>query len=236
MASVRPGRLGFCDDGDQPIDQLGNSILAFLGIPWRIAGALFVGGAGLYRRAATYGVPDDVPIAAEFKSREGLLGQAAAEGRPMMVGEVPDGYLAFGSALGRGKPRHLAILPGSIDGAVNSVIELGFLRPVDESVIALLKHASASVGIAVRSANYRSRAQSLLEETQRQAEELQTQSEELRVSNEELEEQSRALKEFKRGSSSSRPSWNRRIRSLRSRPSSWNRSVTTWSGPTLPST
>jgi signal transduction histidine kinase/DNA-binding response OmpR family regulator/CHASE3 domain sensor protein len=195
---LQSGQVGLASAmmGDQPIDQLGNSILAFLGsYLGAIAGVLFVGGAGLYRRAATYGVPDDVPIVAEFKSREGLLGQAAAEGRPMMVGEVPDGYLAFGSALGRGKPKHLAILPGSIDGAVNSVIELGFLRPVDESAIALLEHASASVGIAVRSANYRSELQSLLEETQRQAEELQTQSEELRVSNEELEEQGRALKE-----------------------------------------
>src|ERR1700722_8699141 len=195
---LQSGQVGLASAmmGDQPIDQLGNSILAFLGkYLGAIAGALFVGGAGLYRRAATYGVPDDVPIAVEFKSREGLLGQAAAEGRAMMVGEVPDGYLAFGSALGRGNPKYLAILPGNIDGTVNSVIELGFLRPVDESVISLLKHASASVGIAVRSANYRSELQSLLEETQRQAEELQTQSEELRVSNEELEEQGRALKE-----------------------------------------
>ena len=67
--------------------------------------------------------------------------------------------------------------------------------PVDESVLALLEQASESIGVAVRSANYRAELQNLLEETQRQSEELQVQSEELRVSNEELEEQSRALKE-----------------------------------------
>jgi CheY-like chemotaxis protein/signal transduction histidine kinase/CHASE3 domain sensor protein len=182
--------------GDQSVTQLGNSILAFLAkYLGAVAGALFVGSSEVYRRVATYGVPDNEGVAAQFKLREGLLGQAVAEGGSMVVGEVPDGYLAFGSALGQGKPKHLVIQPASDEGAVNSVIELGFLRPVDERVIALLDQASASIGIAVRSANYRGELQNLLEETQRQAEELQTQSEELRVSNEELEEQGRALKE-----------------------------------------
>ena len=112
-----------------------------------------------------------------------------------MIRDVPDGYLTVGSALGQDKPRHLVISPASVDGAVNAVVELGFISPVDEDVIALLEQASESIGVAVRSANYRAELQNLLEETQRQSEELQVQSEELRVSNEELEEQSRALKE-----------------------------------------
>jgi signal transduction histidine kinase/CheY-like chemotaxis protein/CHASE3 domain sensor protein len=182
--------------GDQPIDQLGNSILAFLAkYLGAVAGALFVGRGDDFRRASTYGIPEKADIPVDFKPREGLLGQAAAENRSMLIGEVPDGYLAFGSALGQDKPKHLVIFPGAVDGSVNSVIELGFLRPVDESVTTLLEQASGSVAIAVRSATYRGELQSLLEETQRQSEELQTQSEELRVSNEELEEQGRALKE-----------------------------------------
>jgi signal transduction histidine kinase/CheY-like chemotaxis protein/CHASE3 domain sensor protein len=182
--------------GDQPIEQLGNSILAFLAkYLGAVAGALFVADRDDYRRAATYGVPDHQGMLSQFKLREGLLGQAAAEDRAMLVGEIPDGYLAFGSALGQGKPNHLIVLPGSVDGAVNAVVELGFLRSIDEKIVALLDQVSGAIGIAVRSASYRGRLQNLLDETQRQAEELQTQSEELRVSNEELEEQGRALKE-----------------------------------------
>jgi signal transduction histidine kinase/DNA-binding response OmpR family regulator len=196
---LQSGQVGLASAmmGDQHIDQLGSSILEFLArYLGAVAGAIFVGGnEDLFRRASTYGVPKDANIPVQFKRREGLLGQAAVENRPVLIGEVPEGYLAFGSALGRDKPKHLVILPGSIDGNVNSVIELGFLRPVDESVIALLDQTSASVAITVRSANYRGELQNLLKETQRQSEELQTQSEELRVSNEELEEQSRALKE-----------------------------------------
>ncbi|KRE09701.1 histidine kinase [Bosea sp. Root381] len=195
---IQAGQTGLATAvlGSQHVEELSSGILEFLArYLGAVAGALFVGGDKGFRRASTYGVPANAAIAAQFKLREGLLGQAAADNRPMLIGEVPSGYLAFGSALGQDKPKHLAILPGSVDGSVNSVIELGFLRPVDERVMALLQLASETVAVAIRSADYRDELQNLLEETQRQSEELQTQSEELRVSNEELEEQSRALKE-----------------------------------------
>ncbi|HEX4505322.1 MAG TPA: CHASE3 domain-containing protein, partial [Alphaproteobacteria bacterium] len=182
--------------GDQPIIKLGDGILAFLArYVGAHAGAIYVGGGDDYKRVSTYGVPAGVNIPESFAPKVGLLGQAAAEGRPVLIGDVPDGYLAFGSALGQDKPRHLVISPASTDGAVNTVVELGFIRPIDERVLTLLEQASESIAIAVRSANYRAELQNLLEETQRQSEELQVQGEELRVSNEELEEQSRALKE-----------------------------------------
>ncbi len=195
---LQSGEVGLASAmmGDQPIEQLGNSILDYLTrYVGAVAGAVFTGSGQHFQRASLYGVPDEASVPTRFGPREGLLGQAVAEARSMVVGEVPDGYLAFGSALGRHKPKHLVIFPGSVDGTVNSVIELGFLRPVDERVIALLERASEAVAMAVQSATYRGELQNLLEETQRQSEEMQTQSEELRVSNEELEEQSRALKE-----------------------------------------
>jgi signal transduction histidine kinase/CheY-like chemotaxis protein len=109
--------------------------------------------------------------------------------------DVPDGYIAFGSALGQDKPKHLVIWPATADGAVNTVIELGFIRPVTPDTLALLEQTADTIALAMRSAGYRAELQELLEDTQRKSEELQVQGEELRVSNEELEEQSRALKE-----------------------------------------
>ena len=182
--------------GDQRVEELGDNILQFLARYLDAqAGAVFVGGGDFYRRVSTYGVPPDAKIPERFAPREGLLGQAAIEGRPFILRDVPDGYLAVGSALGRDKPRHLVISPANADGWVNAVIELGFINPINDEVLALLDQAAESIGVAVRSASYRAELQNLLEETQRQSEELQVQSEELRVSNEELEEQSRALKE-----------------------------------------
>lgn len=188
--------LGSVMMGDRPIEQLGNSILDYLaGYTGAVAGAMFVNSGDNLLRASVHGVPQDAAIPTKFGPREGLLGRAVSERRSIVVDDVPEGYLSFGSALGQDKPRHLAIVPGLVDENVNSVIELGFLRPVDEKIVALLDRASEAVAVAIRSAGYRGELQNLLEETQRQAEELQTQSEELRVSNEELEEQSRALKE-----------------------------------------
>jgi CheY-like chemotaxis protein/CHASE3 domain sensor protein len=182
--------------GDKRIEQLGDSILEFLArYTGAVAGAAFVAGNDVYRRVSTYGVPDEASVPEHVGSKQGLLGQAASEGRPILIDDVPDGYISFGSAFGRDKPRYLVISPGAVDEGVNSILELGFLRRVDESVLTLLDQASAMIATAVRSANYRSDLQNLLEETQRQSEELQVQGEELRVSNEELEEQSRALKE-----------------------------------------
>ncbi|MEN5051242.1 response regulator [Brevundimonas naejangsanensis] len=195
---LNKGQVGLAEAmmGDQSLEQLGDSILAYLG---RYAGvqaaALFKGEGGQYRRIASLGVPSGAAIPDRFGLREGLLGQVAADGQALRVSDVPDGYLTIGSALGRDKPRHLIISPAQADGAVNAVLELGFLHAPDEQLTTLLEEVGPAIGAALRSARYRAQLQNMLEETQRQAEELQVQSEELRVSNEELEEQGRALKE-----------------------------------------
>ncbi|WP_421736947.1 response regulator [Caulobacter sp.] len=195
---LQSGQVGLAQAmiGDKSVEELGDSILSFLAQYLGFqAGALFKGEKGQFYRAAALGIPGDADVPVRFNVKEGLLGKVAAEGRTMIVRDVPDGYLTIGSALGRDKPRHLVLVPAHADENVNAVIELGFLQPVDDRIVELLDQAAASIGIALRSARYRSELQAVLEETQRQAEELQVQSEELRVSNEELEEQGRALRE-----------------------------------------
>ncbi|WP_313436301.1 response regulator [Novosphingobium sp.] len=175
--------------GDQPVEQLGENMLAFLvRFVGAQAGAVFSGDGHHFRRVAAYGVPADAGIVERFSMREGLLGQVAADGAPVLLADIPDSYLTIGSTFGSDKPRHLLIAPAVADQTVHGVIELGFLQPVDEHVLAFLAEISNAAGVALRSARYRA-------ELQHHAEELQVQSEELRVSNEELEEQGRALKE-----------------------------------------
>ena len=72
-------------------------------------------------------------------------------------------------------------------------MEFGFTDEMARTSTELFEQVSQSIGVAVRSAKYRTRLHELLEETRRQAEELQRQSEELRAANEELEQQTRAL-------------------------------------------
>ena len=198
QAWLQAGQVGLSTAmlGDKTVQQLGESVLDFLTPHLGAqAGVLFKGEGDNFERAAQLGVPGDADIPKSFATREGLLGRVAADGRPVILHDVPEGYLTVGSAFGRDKPRHLVIAPFNADGVVNAVIELGFLHPVDERIEVFLEQVAAPVGVALRSARYRTELQNLLEEAQRQAEELQVQSEELRVSNEELEEQGRALKE-----------------------------------------
>ncbi|AOB33878.1 histidine kinase [Bordetella sp. H567] len=126
----------------------------------------------------------------------GMTLEAAAQGTPMVVRNLPGDYARVNSALGDAPPRALLIAPVTADGRVQGVVELGFLRDGDfDRELELLQAAGEVIGVALRSALYREHLKELLEETQRQSEELQTQQEELRVSNEELEEQGRALRE-----------------------------------------
>jgi CheY-like chemotaxis protein/signal transduction histidine kinase/CHASE3 domain sensor protein len=195
---LQTGQVGLADAmrGDKSVEDLSEAILAFLSAYLGArGGAVFKGERGHFHRTATLGVPMDADVPTIFGVKEGLLGQVAAEGRSMLIQDIPDGYLTIGSALGRDKPRHLVIVPAKADEVVNAVLELGFFDRVDARALDLLDQASAAIGIALRSARFRAQLQDALEETQRQAGELQAQSEELRVSNEELEEQGRALKE-----------------------------------------
>ncbi|WP_260923291.1 GAF domain-containing sensor histidine kinase [Novosphingobium sp. 9] len=183
--------------GEVPLDELGHRAITFLAEQFGAsAGALFAHEDGQYRRIATVGVPQDANIPRTTSPDDGLLGEVIRTGNTIHLADVPAGYLEIGSALGRAVPRALVIGAAQVDGFVNAVIELGFLdqpnaRP--EDVSEFLDLVGGPLGIALRSAKYRSRLEHLLAETQNQAEELQAQSEELRASNDELEAQSKQL-------------------------------------------
>ena len=181
--------------GDKQLAEIGDNTLRFLAEYLRAqVGVMFVEEGNHFRRFASYALStQNAPP--QFAFGEGLGGQAARDGRAIVVKDVPENFLPVNSGLGQSKPRQLIIAPMLVDEVTNAVVVLGFLGAPPSGALELLQRVSESVGIAVRSAKYRTRLQELLEETQRQAEELQLQGEELRVSNEELEEQGRALQE-----------------------------------------
>lgn len=182
--------------GDKNTVDVGESILGYLSnYVGAVAGVLFVKDDDGFERSATFGVPLDHTLHSRLSANDGLFSHVLTNQKPIVVGELPDGYINFSSGLGRQKPSYLAIAPASVDGKVRAVVELGFLHPVGDHILELLEQSSDTIATAIRSAEFRTQLQNLLHETQRQTEELQVQGEELRVSNEELEEQGRALKE-----------------------------------------
>ena len=195
-AWIRSGQMGLSEQmqGDQSLEKLGNNLLGFLaGFVEAQVGAVYIADAGQYQRFAAYAIPSDGPEA--VRPGDGLVGQAAKDKRALRVRDVPAGYLPITSGIGKGTPSELVVIPASIDGVVQAVLELGFFGATDSDQRELLARVSESIAVAVRAAKDRQRLEELLQETQQQAEELQAGAEELRVSNEELEEQGRALRE-----------------------------------------
>ena len=194
---MRAAQVGFGQQlqGDQRLEDLGDKVLAFLAqtVGAQVGAIHIAEGADRFRRFAGYALAPD-SRSDVLQSGEGLVGQAAKEKRSLTVVDLPEGYLPVSSAVGRGAPRQILVMPAVADGIVHAVIELGFFRAIEAADLELLDRLAEALAVAVRSSKDRTRLEDLLGETQRQAEELQTQQEELRVSNEELEEQGQALK------------------------------------------
>lgn len=181
--------------GQQDLDALGNTVLRVLAeYLGACAGVIYVRRGTRFSRFAAYGIAGS-RTPAEIGAEDGLVGQAIVDKQIFSLRDVPDGYLAYGSAFGASKPRHLLVVPAVYGGEAEAVLELGFASNIDQLPEALLKRVSESIAVAIRSAEYQKRLQTLLEETRKQAHDLRAQEEELRRSNEELEQQSKALLE-----------------------------------------
>ncbi|MBO9558493.1 MAG: CHASE3 domain-containing protein, partial [Caulobacter sp.] len=131
---LQAGQLGLAAAmrGEKSVEEIGEAILAFLARYLGFqAGAVFKGEDGHFSKVATLGVASEAEVPNSFGLKQGLLGRVAAEGEPLVVDEVPQGYLTIGSALGSEKPRQLVIVPAKADDAVNAVVELGFFHTPD---------------------------------------------------------------------------------------------------------
>src|SRR3712207_5248175 len=61
--------------------------------------------------AASYGAESKDQLKNKFRLREGLVGQAAADKRPILLENVPSEFVRIGSGLGHATPANVTILP-----------------------------------------------------------------------------------------------------------------------------
>ena len=184
--------------GEQSVAETANAALRVLTARTGagIAAAYLLDGEDL-RRVGTWGVQDEGEVQERLRPGEGLLGQVLIDPRPVVLRDVSASYLRVRTVLGGQPPHAVIVAPTVAEGHPNGAIELGLVGRATETddVLELLDRLSPSLGMAMRSAQYRERLQELLAQTQEQSEMLQAQQEELRVSNEELEEQSQVLRD-----------------------------------------
>ena len=201
QAWLRNGQTELAEQvlGRLTLNMLGRNILQFcaqyLG---SVVAAVYVReDHGGLKRVASYGFSREQEAQDQLiHNDEGIVGQAAQQDQLIRLDNVPADYsLKVTSGLGQGSPHSVLVIPTSDDDRVNGVIELGFLRPLNERDIELFELIADNIGTSIEAARYRQRLQEVLAETQQLNEELQVQQEELKTANEELEEQSRILKE-----------------------------------------
>ena len=200
QAWLRSGQTQLAEQvlGQLSLNLLGRNILQFCAqyMGTAVAAVYVREDHGGLKRVASYGLSREQEASEQaIYGGEGLVGQAVQQARIIRLDEVPQDYFKVSSGLGDGLPRSVLVVPTLDDGRVNGVIELGFLRTLDERDIELVELIAGNIGTSIEAARYRQRLQEVLAETQQLNEELQVQQEELKTANEELEEQSRILKE-----------------------------------------
>jgi len=181
--------------GDQPIDELCNNIMAFIANYLKVqVGTLYVNdGDGIFKLVANYAYKTQKNLSNEFRTGEGLIGQAALEKKSKVLTNVPEDYITVISGLGEKKPGNILIVPFVYNKTVSAVLELGSFDEFSELQTTFLEQISERVAIAINSSQARVDLGKALEKSQLQAEEMESQQEELRAVNEELEEQAQNL-------------------------------------------
>ncbi|MDO3412785.1 response regulator [Saccharibacillus sp. CPCC 101409] len=150
----------------------------------------------------SYAFENDSRAKKSFHIGEGLLGQAAADLRPIVLSEASQQYIEIRSALGEDKSSQIMIYPIVVEEELIGVLEIASLSTFSELQRQLLEQLAVNLGVILNNIKGRLRVEELLresqaltEELQCQSEELQTQQEELKRSNESLEAQTGALKQ-----------------------------------------
>jgi len=183
--------------GEQDIHGLGNNIITFLCKYLNgFVGSFYIAVNNReLELTASYAFYDQPDYPATIKFGQGLVGQAAITGEPMVIDNGPEDYIKVNSSVGATAPKSIAVLPFLFEGRVKGVIELGALHEFNDLHLGFLRQVVDDIGVAVNLSQARERMATLLEQTRVQAAELQAQQEELRVTNEELQEQTEILRE-----------------------------------------
>src|SRR5690606_24987464 len=126
-----------------------------------------------------------------------LVGQCAADGRLILVEDLPPGSVQIESGLLNTVPRAVIVLPVLFEKQVKAVLELATLSGFTPSQRIFLEQLSGSIGIVLNTIESTMRTERLLAQSQKLAVELQSQQDELQQTNEEIALKAQLLAEQK---------------------------------------
>ena len=147
-------------------------------------------GGGRDRRLtliAGYGVRADIEAPGQVMLGQSLIGQVAKTKKPIVLTDVPAGYVRISSGIGEAAPLNLIVLPIIFEDQVLGVIEAGSFSPFTQVHRDFLEQLMETIGINVNTILANGRTDALLAESQRLAAELQARTSELQVRQDELQ-------------------------------------------------
>ncbi len=137
-----------------------------------------------------------------FEFGEGIVGQCAADKKPILLAQVPEDYIRIASGTGRASPACVLVLPVLFEGDVLAVIELASLQAFNPIHRVFLDQLMVSVGVVLNIIGASMRTEELLQELQNSNAELEVQAKELEekatlleIKNQEIEMASLSLEE-----------------------------------------
>jgi signal transduction histidine kinase/HAMP domain-containing protein/CheY-like chemotaxis protein len=139
------------------------------------------------RLIAGYGLHADIEAPTQLRLGQSLVGQVAKTKRPIVLADVPDGYLRISSGLGEAAPVNLMVLPVVFEDQVLGVIEAGAFWPFTQVHRDFLEQLVETIGVNVNTMIANARTDALLAESQHLASELQARSVELQARQDELQ-------------------------------------------------
>ena len=126
---------------------------------------------------------------------ETLIGQCAADKRPILISQMPSNVVPIGSALFKIAPQNVIVLPVLFENQVKAVIELASVSTFTQLQISFLEQLTSSIGIVLNSIEATMQTEAFLTQSQQLAGELQAQQKELQQTNEQLEQKAQQLAE-----------------------------------------
>ncbi|HEX7843603.1 MAG TPA: response regulator, partial [Kofleriaceae bacterium] len=138
---------------------------------------------------ASYAYQERKSVSSVWRFGEGLVGQAALEGKRIVLSKVPSDYIQISSALGEAPPHAIVVVPIPFENEVKGVIELASFERFSGIQLAFLDQMLESLGIVIATIEATMRTDELLRQSQSLTDELRNQQKQLRQTNEELEEQ-----------------------------------------------
>ena len=148
------------------------------------------------RLIAGYGLPPGGTLSGtqgQVLLGQSLIGQVGKTRRPVVLDQVPAGYVKISSAIGEARPVNVMIMPIVFQDQVLGVIEAGSLWPFTQVHRDFLEQLMETIGVNVNTMIANARTDALLEESQRLTGELQSRQMELQSSNAELADKAALL-------------------------------------------